>query len=147
MPVPVLYLAGARTLKSIPIVAVVDDNQGVRLAIDDLLKSGGYSTSSFSTVESFLNSTALWECECVISDLHMPGMTGVDLIRTLRSKGIETPVLVVSAQSGGTQAAEASILGAFALLEKPFLPERFLDHVKAAVWRGTPHRIALGSGI
>jgi len=133
-------------LTAFPAISVVDDDPSVAAAIDDLLKSSGYSTECFTTVDGFLSSDALWKCVCIVSDLHMPGRNGVEQGHALQSKGIETPVIIVSAQGKGAKAAEALKSGAFALIEKPFMPERFLDQVRSAIWRALPPQTSRSFG-
>lgn len=132
-------------LEKIPAISVVDDDPSVRSAIDDLLKSSGYSTKVFGTADVFLSSSSIWDSDCIVSDMEMPGTSGVELIRLLRLRGIDTPVVLMSARAGMSNAVEATAYGAFAFVEKPFLPERFLDVVHSASRRGPRSQRMLGA--
>ncbi|MFK3691057.1 response regulator transcription factor [Agrobacterium tumefaciens] len=132
-------------LEKIPAISVVDDDPSVRSAIDDLLKSSGYSTKVFGTADVFLSSSSIWDSDCIVSDMEMPGTSGVELIRLLRLRGIDTPVVLMSARAGVSTAVEATAYGAFAFVEKPFLPERFLDVVHSASRRGSRSQRMLGA--
>lgn len=123
-------------LKTSPVITVIDDDPSVRTAIDDLLKSSGFCTSVFGTADMFLSSSSIWDSDCVVTDMEMPGTSGVELLRLLHLKEIDTPVILMSARAGGTTAVEATTCGAFAFVEKPFLPERFLDVVHSASRHG-----------
>ncbi len=114
-------------------ISVIDDDPSVRTAIDDLLKSGGYWTNMFGRAESFLSSSALWNSDCVISDVEMPGTSGVELLRFFRANRIKTPLIVMSAGAKGSAFAESPPSGAFAFVQKPFSPEPFLDLIGLAV--------------
>ncbi len=126
------------------LISVIDDVPSVRTAIDDLLKSGGYTTNVFCTAEDFLCSSALWESDCVISDVEMPGKGCVELLRFLRSNRIKTPLIVMSARRNVSILGESENLGAFAFVEKPFSPERFLDLVNLAVRQTSKYRQMTG---
>ncbi|MBO9127972.1 MULTISPECIES: response regulator [unclassified Rhizobium] len=116
-----------------PKISIIDDDPSIRVAIDDLLKSSGYLTSVFSQVDGFLSSSAAWESDCVISDYEMQGTSGIELLRVVRSNKMEIPVIVMSARAMRSAAADLMKLGAFAFIEKPFSPERFLELVHSAV--------------
>jgi two-component system response regulator FixJ len=121
-------------------ISVIDDDPSVRTSIDDLLKSSGYWTNMFGRAEGFLSSSALWNSDCVISDVEMPGTSGVELLRFFQANKIETPLIVMSAGPKGSVFAETPPSGAFAFVEKPFLPERFLDLISLALQQSSRYR-------
>ncbi|MEV4610684.1 response regulator [Neorhizobium sp. LMR1-1-1.1] len=120
-------------MTEIPIIAVIDDDAGVRSAIEDLLGSSGYRTHVFEDAGEFLRSSAVYECNCVVSDFQMPETSGIDLLRALRFRRIDTPVIIISALMVPTVQAEIARAGAFSFVEKPFIPETFLEAVRSAV--------------
>lgn len=117
------------------LISIIDDDSSVRCAIDDLLKSSGYSTRVFGAAEVFLNSSSVWDSDCVVSDIEMPGTSGVELLRSLRVNRIRVPVILMSGLVSESASAEAAALGAFAIIDKPFMPEHFLDVLYSAVWK------------
>ncbi len=121
-------------------ISVIDDDPSVRTAIDDLLKSSGYWTNLFGRAESVLSLSALWNSDCVISDVEMPGTSGIELLRFFHANKIDTPLIVMSAGAKGSVFAESPPSGAFAFVEKPFLPERFLDLISLAVRQSSRNR-------
>src|SRR6476660_7944073 len=104
-------------------IAIVDDDPSVRNGASGLLKSRGYFTTSFSSAEDFLNSGHLSDISCVITDVKMPGMSGIELQRRLISQGLRTPIIFMTAfpeESIKVQALSAEPPG---LHTKPFRDE------------------------
>jgi FixJ family two-component response regulator len=126
-------------------IAVIDDDARVRLAIEDLLRSGGYHTRVFADAADFLRSPGISECDCIVSDFQMPEASGLDLLRTLRFRRIGTPVIIISALMATTVQVEMAKAGAFDFVEKPFPPETFLEAVRSAVAKSTKWNRAAAS--
>ena len=126
-------------------VAVIDDDAGVRSAIEDLLRSGGYHTRVFADAADFLRSPEISDCDCIVSDFQMPETSGLDLLRTLRFRRIDTPVIIISALMATTVQVEIAKAGAFDFVEKPFPPETFLEAVHSAVAKSTKWNHAAAS--
>lgn len=124
-------------MTQISTIAVIDDDAGVRSAIDDLLSSCGYQTRVFGKASDFLHSANISDCDCIVSDLQMPDTTGLDLLRALRFRRIGTPVIIISALMATNVKVEAAKAGAFGFVEKPFAPETFLEAVRSAVAKST----------
>ncbi len=115
-------------------VAVVDDDPSLREAIDSLLRSVGFSVESFCSAEEFLASSARQHALCVVLDVGLPGMDGLQLQAALNRGCRPLPVVFVSAvqDRGGHLLARASRGGALAFLRKPVVAEDLLSAVRAA---------------
>ena len=113
-------------------VYIVDDDEAVRDSIRLLLESSGFAACDFASAELFLRSN-IAEMGCLLLDLHMPGISGLELLRQLRSRGIRRPVIVVSGRRDPVQDAEVWAAGASALLSKPFDDQQLLDLVAEAL--------------
>lgn len=101
-----------------PLIAVVDDEEVVRTALDDLLKSLGYSTLLFDTADDFLSSDAAGRVDCVISDIQMTGMTGLQLARLMKPRKV--PIILITAFPTPEVRQQAKAAGVSRLLVKPF---------------------------
>src|ERR1700738_639780 len=111
------------------LVAIVDDDSGMRAAIENLLNSTGLRTPGFASAEEFLRSAQGGKAGCLILDLRLPGMSGLELERELQAKGVAIPVIFVTAEADVTQ---LSGTGAVAGLRKPFDPDELSRLVTAA---------------
>lgn len=113
-------------------VYIVDDDEAVRDSIRLLLESSGIGARDFASADQFLASD-LAEMGCLLLDLHMPGISGLDLLRLLRARGVRRPVIVVSGRRDPVQDADVRAAGASALLSKPFDDQQLLDLVTQAL--------------
>ncbi len=104
----------------IPLVAAVDDDFRVRESITSLLESAGYAPVVFSSAEEFLQSGTLAVATCVISDVRMPGMDGIELQRRIRLERPKLPVILISAHHNPEVRQKAIDEGAVDVLYKPF---------------------------
>ena len=109
------------------LVAVVDDDESVRESLPDLLREFRFATRAFSSAEEFLASDSVSEVRCLILDIAMPGMTGLDLQRELKLRGHEIPIIFVTAQRDETVRAQAFEQGAAEFLLKPFTDTTLLE--------------------
>ena len=116
-------------------ISIVDDDCFARDAIDDLVQSLGYRTATFASAEDFLQSGCIGETACLITDLQMPGMSGLDLQTQLRADGYKTPVVFVSAFPEEGYRSRALKGGAIGFVGKPFHEQCLVDCIKAAVAR------------
>lgn len=114
-------------------VAIVDDDPSVRDALSLLLKVEGFATKAFSDGDSFLEALNVSVPACVILDLHLPGRSGLAILKELADAHFAPPVFVISGQSDITMAVEAMKLGAVDFLEKPFSAGVMIDRVRDAV--------------
>ena len=108
-------------------ICIVDDDNWARSGLEDLLLSFGYKTRAFESAETFLESRVVHEAACLITDLHMPGMNGLDLQRVLRREGHDIPVILVTAYPNDAHRADAFEDGALAFLTKPYDEQVLMD--------------------
>jgi FixJ family two-component response regulator len=107
-------------LRKTPVISIVDDDEAVRLALRSLVRSLGYVSNVFASAEEFLESSQLNETSCLISDIQMPGMNGIELQNRLRILDHCTPIIFVTAFPDERNRARALEAGAIGFLEKPF---------------------------
>ena len=115
------------------LVSVVDDDESVRESLPDLLKEFGFEPRAFSSAAEFLSSDYVNRTECLILDIAMPNMSGLELQRELHLRGRKIPTVFITAQTDGTIRARAIEQGAVAVLLKPFNETDLLAAVKAAL--------------
>jgi FixJ family two-component response regulator len=116
-----------------PLVAVVDDDWSIRNATHDLLRSAGFSAVTFKDAESFLASASRATAACLVADMRMPGMTGLELYEALVTSGSGIPTVLITAHpEEGTQ-SRARKAGITCYLTKPFAPEELLGCVREAL--------------
>ena len=117
----------------IPVVAAVDDDFRVRESIESLLASAGYAPVLFSSAEEFLGSGTLAVATCVISDVRMPGMDGIELQRRVRLERPDMPIIFVTAHYGAEIQQRALDGGAVDFMSKPFdVPDLLRAILRAA---------------
>ncbi len=114
-------------------VSVVDDDESVRESLPDLLKEFGFDACTFSSAQEFLASAYVNRTGCLILDIAMPGMTGLDLQKELQLRGNRIPIIFITAQSDVAVRARALEQGAIRVLLKPFNDTDLLDAVEAAL--------------
>jgi FixJ family two-component response regulator len=107
-------------LTPIPVISVVDDDASIRTAIYNLLRSLGYIVHVYPSAEAFLQSPQQHNTSCVIADIRMPGMSGIELQLRLRSEGSRVPFVFVTAVPEESVRASALEGGAICFLTKPF---------------------------
>ena len=115
------------------LIAIVDDDASIRDTTSDLLESVGYSSMTFSSPADMLVSERLPQFACLITDMRMPGMSGIELYERLCASGWTIPTILVSAYPDELHRARASRVGIQACLRKPFTPEALLERIAAAV--------------
>jgi two-component system response regulator FixJ len=112
-------------------VSVIDDEASVREAVALLLETHGLTVASYESAQAFLD--APFAAGCILSDVRMPEITGLDLLRTLRSNGDPRPLLLMTGHGDVELAVQAIKLGAFDFVEKPFANERLVTRVEEAL--------------
>jgi len=115
------------------LIAVVDDDELIRIALQRLLKSSGYAVALFPSAEDFLKSDQLPEIACLIADIRMPGMSGLDLQAKLNSERSATPIIFITAHGDEKMRLQAMRGGAVGFLAKPFDAGILLDRVRSAL--------------
>ncbi|MGY3617803.1 response regulator transcription factor [Bradyrhizobium sp. USDA 10063] len=110
-----------------PFLAIVDDDEALCSALVDLMRSVGYRAEPYASAETFLASPNLFSLDCIVADIHMPGMSGLQLARSLQEGGITTPVILITALPDQRLDDEAMAVGAYGLFRKPFETSAFLD--------------------
>jgi FixJ family two-component response regulator len=122
-------------LKTLSVIAVIDDDASVRTATDNLLSSHGYVVDTFASAEEFLQSPRLKGSSCVIADVQMSAMSGLDLLDHMRTHGHAAPFIFITAFPEASVRARAMKAGAIGFLAKPFTGLALLDCVKTALNR------------
>jgi FixJ family two-component response regulator len=116
-----------------PLIAVVDDDHSVRESLGGLFRSVGFAARGFASAADFLQSGDLPQTDCVILDVRMPGMTGLELQRVLISSHPDVPVIFMTAHDDARTRSQALSGGAVDYLIKPFSEEALLDAVQVAL--------------
>ena len=119
-----------------PLLSVVDDDESVRESLPDLLHVLGYTARAFSSPEEFLASEALDESRCLILDIAMPGMSGLDLQSELKRRGKKIPIIFITASRNEAVRSQVLGEGATECLYKPFSDTALLTAIHSAL--GTP---------
>lgn len=115
------------------LVSVVDDDESVRESVPDLLREFGFSVTTFASAEDFLASSSLGQTRCLVLDVAMPGMSGLDLQSELLRRRRTIPIIFITAGADETVRSRAMARGAVACLFKPFSSTALLDAVTVAV--------------
>jgi FixJ family two-component response regulator len=117
------------------VISIVDDDASVRTAIDNLLSSHGYLIHAFASAEEFLQSTHLHNSSCVVADVQMPGMGGLELLTHMRAQGYKTPFVFITAFPEDSIRDRALRAGAIGFLAKPFAAPDLIRCVETAAAR------------
>jgi FixJ family two-component response regulator len=119
-----------------PLLSVVDDDEMLRESLPDLLREFGFAAQAFSSGQEFLSSDDLDQTRCLILDVAMPGMSGLDLQEELKRRGQAIPIIFITAQKDEDIRKRALRQGAVKFLYKPFSDTALLDAVNAALsWK------------
>jgi FixJ family two-component response regulator len=123
-----------------PIVAVVDDDMSIRNATQDLLRAAGFSTAAYSNATSFLDSADQARVACLVADMRMPGMTGLELHEHLAGIGAGIPTIIITAHPGELPRERVLEAGVTCFLIKPYAPDELLECVRKAVAKSRARR-------
>jgi FixJ family two-component response regulator len=133
-----LSLAYARRvvpLRHVPVISIIDDDASVGLATSRLVRSLGYVAHTFASASEFLQSSDVNNASCVIADVQMPGMSGIELQRALTALGHSVPVIFITAFPEERTRAYALKAGAVGFLSKPFNCSLLIDCIDTALKR------------
>ena len=115
------------------LVAILDDDELMRSALQGLLKAVGLPAESFASAEEFLNSGQQHQVACLITDIRMPGMSGLELQAKLNAERCKIPIIFITAHGDAKMRMQALRAGAVEFLEKPFDDQVLLESVRAAL--------------
>jgi FixJ family two-component response regulator len=114
-------------------ISIVDDDRSVREATKGLVRSLGYGATAFASAEDFLQSDRVSDTACLITDVQMPGLSGVELQSRLIAQGNRTPVIFITAFPEERIRARAMEAGAVGFLSKPFNEDHLIEYIHAAL--------------
>jgi FixJ family two-component response regulator len=113
-------------------IAVIDDDDSFRVALVESLSSLGFEVSGHPSARDFIAGNGQGQCSLIVSDVHMPGMSGLDLIRHLAASGSKLPVILITARSEPGLEARATAAGAACFLKKPFEINDLIECIERA---------------
>jgi FixJ family two-component response regulator len=122
-------------VKKVPLISIVDDDDALRLSLDNLIRSVGFRTAEFPSGEAFLQSNVLDDTACLLLDVRMPRMSGLELHRQILARELRIPIVFMTAHAGDDVRAIALAAGAVDFLYKPFSEETLLDVIGKALHR------------
>jgi len=118
---------------AVPTVFIIDDDRGMRQAIQDLVESVGLRAQAFATGQEFLNNQRTSEPSCLILDVRLPQMSGLDFQRQLAETGVQVPIIFITAHGDIPMSVRALKSGAVEFLTKPFRDQDLLDAIQQAL--------------
>lgn len=130
--------------QGLPIVFVVDDDEAVRNSLRLLVKSVGLTAAALVSAQEFLASYDPLQPGCLLLDVRMPGMSGLELQQRLNLRGAVIPVIFITGHGDVPMAVEAMQQGAFDFLQKPFRDQDLIDRIQRALEKDRANRAALG---
>jgi FixJ family two-component response regulator len=120
-------------LAQVPMISIVEDDESVRDTMSGLIRSLGYNAATFASAEEYLRSERLGDTSCLITDVQMPGMSGLDLQDRLIAGGHRIPIIFVTAFPEERSRARAFKAGACGFLSKPFRDDRLIECLDRAL--------------
>jgi len=120
-------------MPGVPLISIVDDDDALRNSLDDLIRSIGFRTQDFRSAEAFLSANQARDTACLILDVRMPGMNGLELQRQLVAANWRIPIIFITSHADDDAQARALAAGAVAFLYKPFHEEDLLNAIDAAL--------------
>jgi FixJ family two-component response regulator len=115
------------------VISIVDDDESIREATKGFVRSLGYDAAVFASAEDFLQSSQVNDSACLITDVQMPGLSGVELQSRLIAEGNQTPIIFVTGSQEEKTCARALQAGAIGFLTKPFNEERLIEFINTAL--------------
>jgi FixJ family two-component response regulator len=120
-------------MSTTPLISIVDDDDSLRNSLNNLIRSVGFRVQGFPSAEAFLNSNQFHDTACLILDVRMPGMNGLDLQRQLVASNCRIPIIFITSHGDGDAQARALEAGAVDFLYKPFREEALLKAIDSAL--------------
>jgi len=120
-------------MSEVPLISIVDDDALARDGIAALVESLGYNVITFTSAEHFLGSDVIAETTCLITDMQMPGLSGLELQEALQSQGHQTPVIVITGYPNEKHQTRARENGAIGYLSKPFDEQTLIECLTVAI--------------
>ena len=130
--------------QGLPIVFIVDDDEAVRNSLRLLVKSVGLTATALASAQEFLASYDPLQPGCLVLDVRMPGISGLELQQRLNLRGAVIPVIFITGHGDIPMAVEAMQQGAFDFLQKPFRDQDFIDRIQRALEKDQANRVELG---
>jgi FixJ family two-component response regulator len=115
------------------VVSIVDDDQSVRVSLGALVRSLGHVACVFASAEDFLNSPELERTDCLIADIQMPGMSGIELQQALVKRGRKLPIIFITAYPQDRIKQQVLAAGAVCMLSKPFDGNTLVGHIESVL--------------
>jgi len=116
-----------------PVIHVIDDDDAMRDSLDYMLEAAEMAVKTYASADEFLTQLVSLEAGCIVTDVRMPGLNGLELIRVLAERAVPHPVIVITGHGDVSMAVEAMRAGAYDFLEKPFEHEALLGSIRLAL--------------
>jgi FixJ family two-component response regulator len=120
-------------MSGVPLISIVDDDDSLRNSLNNLIRSVGFGVQGFSSAEAFLNSHQLHDTACLIVDVRMPGISGLDLQRRMVAANSRIPIVFITSHGDDNARTRALEAGAVDFLYKPFREEALLSAIDRAL--------------
>jgi len=120
-------------MSGVPLISIVDDDDSLRNSLDNLIRSVGFRTQGFPSAEAFLRSNQARDTACLILDVRMPGMSGLELQRRMLASKWRIPIIFITSHADGDARTRAIEAGAVDFLYKPFCEENLVKAIDAAL--------------
>ena len=120
-------------MPGVPLISIVDDDDSLRNSLDNLIRSVGFRAQGFPSAEAFLSSNQVHDTACLILDVRLPGMNGLELQRRIAGANWRIPIIFITSHADGDARARALEAGAVDYLYKPFREEQLLNAIDAAL--------------
>ena len=130
-----IHAEGRPLLAQVPVISIIDDDASIRGALQRFLRALGYLAHAFASAEDFLRSPQVADNSCLIMDVKMPGMTGLELQRQLQIQGCQVPIIFITSVDDENIRTQALNAGAVCFLTKPFEIRTLIKHLEEALKR------------
>ena len=131
------FLPGTSVLNAIPVISIIDDDESIRVATKNLVRSLGFRVHTFASAEDYLQSNHVEDTSCLITDVQMPGVNGIELQSLLHEQGCRTPIIFIPAFPEERTRARVMQAGAIGFLSKPFDGGTLIEYLGLALQSNT----------